>query len=61
MTARIIDPLALAAGVGRMPVDLWPKWVLDGPGLDGDSMERGTRIGYAVTDVASVHSHAAEC
>jgi hypothetical protein len=47
--ARVVDPLALPAGMWRVPVDLLAFWMLDGAGLDDDSVTTRSGRSYGTT------------
>jgi hypothetical protein len=54
--AGVVDPLALAAGTWRVPVDLIALWIFDSTGLDDDSVTTCLEWSYGSTEVTSEHS-----
>jgi hypothetical protein len=52
----VVDPLALASMLGRLPVDLVTLRILDSAGLDDDSVTGCVGRNYAITDFTSIHS-----
>src|SRR5262249_8266048 len=56
-SARIVDPLALAAIIPGLEVHLGTRRIVDQASLYDELVEANTRSGYGVTDLTTIHSH----
>jgi hypothetical protein len=55
-TARVVDPLALAAGTRRMPVSVVALGMVDDSGPDDDSVTTCSGRSYGSTNLTLEHS-----